>query len=215
MAQPIPTNRILFTLTGPSGVGKDSIIRGVLEQDTKLNFLTTCVTRDPRPGEVDGQDYFFLTKDSFRQGIEMGIFLEYDEHYENYYGTRRQEVANVFKDNKDAVTDLNWPGVAQASSQMPENLVSILVLPPSLTQLEQRLLRRSSEGGSPVSAERFGKIREDILHMDDPAYVFTNPDMIGSTLRRYNHVITNDNLDQAIQDTLKVMNLEREKRRVS
>jgi guanylate kinase len=155
-----------------------------------------------RPGEVEGVDYHFLTQEAFKEGIARGDFLEYDEHYGHFYGTRRQDVESIFAAGEDAITDLNWPGVVQVLAQLPGQVRTILIRPPSLAALEERLHKRTAAGGKPLSPERMARIQDDFGHIDDLAYVFTNPDMLGSKLTDYDRVIINDDLNEAIEQVL-------------
>lgn len=180
-------------------------MRGVAARRPDIRFLTTCVTREVRPGEVNGVDYHFLTPQAFKAGIARGDFLEYDEHYGHFYGTRRQDVEAIFAAGQAAMTDLNWPGVVQVLARLPGQVQTLLIRPPSLAALEERLHRRTAAGGKPLSPERMARIRDDFTHIDDPAYVFTNPDMLGSRLTDYDAVIVNDDLDEAIEQVLAVV----------
>lgn len=194
-----------FILIGPSGSGKDSLRHAVSQKDDTLRFVTTCVTRQPRPGERDGIDYHFLSKEEFHAGIEAGEFLEYDAHYDHFYGTKMVDLQNEFNRGCDAITDLNWPGVVQVLQKLGDQAVPILIMPPSFATLAERLQKRTAEGGRPLSAERLDKIQQDFLHLNNPDYIFTNPDMIGAKMSDFKAVITNDTLETAVNQLHKVI----------
>ncbi|MFZ2620873.1 MAG: guanylate kinase [Alphaproteobacteria bacterium] len=198
-------NGNLILVVGPSGVGKGAVMHGLVKVLPRLKFLVTCTTREVRPGEVNGTDYHFIPKAEFEDGIKRGEFLEHDHHYDNYYGTRRKDVEGILHTGTDALSDLNWAGVKQILPKMPRQVLTLLVLPPSLQALEDRLNKRQAMGGKPLSQERMDKIRDDMNHLDDPNYVFTNPDMIGSRLRDYDYIVVNEDLDTTITNLASVI----------
>lgn len=204
---------MLITVTGPSGTGKDAVINALVEQDTKMKRFATATTREPRPGEVDGIHYYFLSKEEFRAREEAGDFWETDKrnYSGNWYGTLKSVVEGHFAGGCDVISDINFVGVKQYLDSVPDRLFRVLMLPPSPERLLQRLT-----GRNPALAEegrrRFELIRNDLDHLHDPNWVFSNPDMMGSCYRDYDVVLVNDVLDHTVAELARLVNLERARR---
>lgn len=187
--------RLLITVTGPSGTGKDAVIGQLLGQVPNLKRYTTATTRAPRQGEVDGQHYHFLSREDFLQRLEHGAFLEHNANYHgNLYGTLRADVEAIWAGGNDGISDINIHGVRAFRESIPIAHFAVLLLPPSRDRLEARLTKRN-----PLMAEQ-GRVRlvamePDFPHLHDPHYVFTNPDMVGSRLTDYDAVLVNDDLE--------------------
>jgi guanylate kinase len=187
--------RLLITVTGPSGTGKDAVIGQLLGQMPSLKRYTTATTRAPRPGEVNGQHYHFLSREEFMARLERGEFLEHNANYHgNLYGTLRADVEAIWAQNCDGISDINIHGVRAFRESIPAAHFAVLLLPPSRDRLEARLTKRN-----PLMAEqgraRLVAMEPDFPHLHDPHYVFTNPDMVGSRLTDYDAVLVNDDLE--------------------
>lgn len=205
-------NGMLITLTGPSGTGKNAIISGLISQDPGLKRFVTATTRAPRPGETHGHDYYFMSRLAFEEGVKKDDFLEHNPNYNgNMYGTLRSEVDRLFMEGFDIISDINAIGVRLFEKALPERLFKILVLPPSRDRLEQRLTKRN-----PLMAEegrqRLAQIETDLVHLHNPTYVFTNPDMAGTTYADYNAVLMNDVLDHTVLEASRLIAAERARR---
>jgi guanylate kinase len=215
MSVKLPDNRLLISMTGPSGVGKDTLMQELSIQDGKINFFTTATTRPPRGGEVDGEHYYFLTNEAFEEKVQAGEFLEYNGNYlGRRYGTLKAEIAKHMDAGCDVISDINYTGVQQFKEKVPCNLLSILILPPSLGELINRMQeRRKLTLEDPTQlAKRLERITLDLQHIDEPNYVFQSADLIGSQKSDYDYVIVNNNLDDAVRELLDVINAERSKR---
>ena len=134
----------LFIVSGPSGVGKGTICRELLKENIGVELSISMTTRSPRPGEVDGKSYYFVSHEQFDNKIKADGFLEYARVYENYYGTPKQEVLDMLKKGTDVILEIDTQGALLAKKQYP-NGVFIFILPPSMAVLRQRLVDRRSE----------------------------------------------------------------------
>ncbi len=209
----LESNRLLITVTGPSGTGKDAVISGLTASDPTLKRYTTATTRAPRPGEVDGVNYHFFTHEEFMRREAAGEFLETDKsnYNNNYYGTLRSVVEAIWQQNCDAISDVNIIGMRAFRSNLQHNHFAILLLPPSKDRLEARLTKRNPELAD-EGRKRLSLIEPDFPHMNDPFYTFTNPDMRGSKLTDYDAVFVNDDLEVTIYAVADRIREERKKR---
>jgi guanylate kinase len=199
-----PRTPLLITVTGPSGTGKDSVIHGVLSQDPRVKRFTTATTRKPRPDEVDGVNYFFVTREEFDRRMAAGEIWEYSDHYDNRYGTWGPAIQKLFDDGFDVVSDINWRGVAQLQAVPHVRKLKILILPPSRERLEQRLTKRNPEL-APEGLARLKQIEADLTQLHNPNHVFTNPDMAGSRYSDYDAVVINDVLDHTVAEVASII----------
>lgn len=135
---------LLIVISGPSGVGKNTVIASLFKRQPGLKYSVSATTRAPRPNEVDGQHYFFLTETEFRKKIGNGEFLEWAKVYEHYYGTPKQYVQQLLESGQDLVLDIEVQGALQVKRSLPE-AVLIFLAPPSLTELKRRLIGRNTE----------------------------------------------------------------------
>lgn len=202
---------MLITVNGMSGVGKDSVIKGVMALDKQVVEFTSTTTRAPRPNEIDGVHYHFLSRDEFTKRLNNNQFFEHDEHHGNIYGVQKVDVETVWAKGCDAVTDSQSDGMFHFRKTMPDRLFAILIMPPSRERLYQRLTQRNPEL-SEDGKKRFKAAEPDLAHMNDPFYVFTNPDMRGSKLTDYDAVFVNDDLEVTVYAVAKRIAEERQKR---
>lgn len=165
---------ILLVLSGPSGVGKGTIVNYLLEEDKNLVKSVSCTTRAPRDGEENGREYFFISEREFRSRIQENDFLEYDEHFGNYYGTPRSFVERQLKD-RSVVLEIDVVGALNAKRLMPDKTVLVMVTPPSMEELENRLSGRGSESEE-QKRDRLQRVRYELeqAHLYD--YVLVNDD---------------------------------------
>lgn len=166
---------ILFVLSGPSGVGKGTVRKKLFETTHDLKYSISVTTRDMRPGEVDGVDYFFKTKEEFKALIEQNALLEYAEYVNNYYGTPRAYVEEMLEAGYDVLLEIEVQGAMQVKENFAEG-VFIFLIPPSLEELKNRIIGRGTESNHLV-LERLEEARKEIEMMDAYDYVVVNDDV--------------------------------------
>ena len=184
---------LLIILSSPSGAGKSTLARRLMDWDPSLRFSVSATTRPPRPGEVEGQHYYFTTPGAFRQMVEQGQMLEYAEVFGNLYGSPRAPVEAAMRDGRDTLFDVDWQGGQQIrASALGGHVVSIFVLPPSLPELERRLRARGQDSDA-VIAGRMEKSRAEISHWAEYDYVLVNDDL-DQTEHRLRAILTAERL---------------------
>jgi guanylate kinase len=166
----------LLVLSSPSGAGKTTITRRLLERDPALALSVSVTTRPPRPGEREGIDYYFIDQVRFDAMVAAGDLLEHATVFGNSYGTPGQVVEAALAAGRDIVTDIDWQGTQQIGSKVPRDLVTIFVLPPSMAELESRLQRRAQDSDEVVKA-RMAKSAEEMSHWFEYQYVVVNRDL--------------------------------------
>ena len=168
---------LLFILSSPSGAGKSTISRRLLAAEPELSFSVSATTRPPRPGEVDGREYHFRSRDEFTGMVERGEMLEHAEVFGNFYGTPRAPVEDAIAAGRDVIFDVDWQGAQQiANSPLRDAVVSVFILPPSIAALEARLKGRAQDSDE-VIAGRMKKSRDEISHWAEYGYVLVNADL--------------------------------------
>jgi len=167
---------LMFVLSSPSGAGKTTISRALLEREPELVMSVSATTRPRRPGEVDGQDYFFVDPQNFNEMINRRELLEHAKVFGNYYGTPSRPVEQALAAGKDVLFDIDWQGTQQIAQNARDDLVSIFILPPSVAELERRLNRRASDPAEVVAA-RMAKASEEISHWAEYDYIVLNDDL--------------------------------------
>lgn len=183
---------LLIVISGPSGVGKDTLIKRLLELDRNLRYSVSCTTRPPRPNEVDGVDYTFVSRERFQQLIDEGAFLEYATYNGNLYGTLAQRVERARADGHDIVLKIEVQGAEQVRERVPD-AIFIFVAPPSKQELERRQVNRNSETSQDMASRREIALQE----MEHAA--------------RYDHVVVNDELERAVAQVLEIIRHARER----
>ncbi len=161
-------------IAAPSGAGKTSLVRALLQRRPDLRFSTSCTTRPRRPAEQEGRDYFFVNKEEFKRKIAAGDFLEYAEVFDNYYGTLKSQVESLLEQGADVILEIDWQGARQVRTALPECL-SIFILPPSARELERRLRGRATDSDA-VIERRLRDARSDMSHWLEFDYVVVNDD---------------------------------------
>ncbi len=165
---------ILIILSSPSGAGKSTLSRRLLEFDPEVRFSISATTRPPRPGEVEGRDYFFKSRREFEAMAEAGEMLETAEVFGNLYGTPRAPVEAAISGGQDVLFDVDWQGGQQIrNSSLRDAVVSVFILPPSMAELEKRLRGRGQDSDE-VVAGRMAKSRDEISHWAEYDYVLIN-----------------------------------------
>jgi guanylate kinase len=164
----------LFVVSGPSGSGKTSLCHAWLERCPKLRLSTSSTTRPPRPGEVDGRDYHFLSADEFERQLADDAFLESALVHGNRYGTRKADVAQMLADGFDVLLEIDWQGAQQVAARMPEAF-RIFIMPPSIEELRRRLTSRGQDSAE-VVAERLEAAESEMAHADEAQVRIVNDD---------------------------------------
>jgi guanylate kinase len=182
---------ILFVLSGPSGVGKGTVRKKLFEEDTKLQYSISTTTRDIRPGEVDGVDYFFRSKEEFKEMVENNELLEHAEYVNNYYGTPRAYVEETLAKGKDVFLEIEVQGALQVKENFKEG-VFIFLFPPSLEALKDRILNRGTESEELV-VNRLKEARNEIEMMHAYDYVVVNDD-VDKAVERIKAIILSEHL---------------------
>ena len=184
---------VLVILSSPSGAGKTSIARALVEENKNFLFSVSATTRKSRPGEVNGREYHFLTVDEFRERINDGQFLEHAKVFGNLYGTPLEPVMESINDGKDLIFDVDWQGGKQIrSSSLNKFVISIFILPPSIKALQERLMKRAQDSSETVK-DRMTKSIGEIMHWKEYDYVIVNNDF-EQTLNEVKSIITSEKL---------------------
>ncbi len=186
----------IYIVTAPSGAGKTSLVRALLEADKGVQLSVSYTTRGPRPGEVNGKDYHFIDEKTFLDMLHRGDFLESAEVYGNRYGTSQSWIENIIASGADILLEIDWQGAAQVRRIFPE-AIGIFILPPSLEVLTQRLTGRASDAEE-VIARRLAAAREDIRHVEEFDYVIIN-DLFDTALQELCAVVRAQRLTMARQ----------------
>jgi guanylate kinase len=180
----------LFIVSAPSGAGKSSLVKALLERDASICLSISYTTRAPRPGEKDGVHYHFVSRELFQERLGRGEFLESAEVYGNFYGTSQPWIEDEMAAGRDILLEIDWQGAAQVRKLMPKAL-SIFILPPSLDQLRRRLDGRGTDSAE-VIAKRMAAAREDISHALE-----------------FDYLVVNDVFDEALTDLLAISRAQR------
>ncbi|MGE5514561.1 MAG: guanylate kinase [Bacteroidota bacterium] len=164
---------LMLVLSSPSGAGKSTIARALLERDAHIAMSVSCTTRPPRPGEVDGKDYHFVTVEKFQQMVGAGQFLEHAKVFDNYYGTPKGPVEDALASGRDVLFDIDWQGTQQLGDNARDDLVTVFILPPSVEELERRLRGRAQDPED-VVRKRMAKAGDEMSHWFEYDYVLLN-----------------------------------------
>jgi guanylate kinase len=182
---------MMLVLSSPSGAGKTTLSRLLLERESGLQLSVSVTTRPPRPGEIDGVDYHFVSQERFDALRDAGGLLEYATVFGNCYGTPREPVETALGEGRDILFDIDWQGTRQLVARAPDDVVSVFILPPSRRALEERL---NGRGGDPpdIVARRMAGAANEIRHWDE-----------------YRYVVINDDLERALADISAILKAER------
>ena len=176
----------LFVISAPSGAGKTSLVRALIDINPQIDLSVSYTTRKPRAGERDGKDYHFVSRETFLDMAKRGEFLESAEVYGNLYGSSQTWISQEIAKGRDILMEIDWQGAAQIRRLFPE-CISVFVLPPSLEALEQRLKGRGKDDEE-VIAKRLAAVSVDVAHVAEFDYVIIN-DILDEALRELNAVV--------------------------
>ena len=185
---------LMLVLSSPSGAGKTTISRRLLDTDGNLSLSISATTRPPRPGETDGKDYYFVDKARFDAMVEGGELLEHALVFGNNYGTPRAPVEQALEAGRDVLFDIDWQGTQQVRETARDDLVSVFILPPSTAELERRLHSRAQDSDEVVRA-RMAKAADEMSHWPE-----------------YDYIIINDDLERSVEQVEAILTAERLKR---
>ena len=183
---------LMLVLSSPSGAGKTTISRRLLETDDNLALSISATTRPKRPGEATGVDYHFVDNTEFDLRINRGEFLEYAKVFGHYYGTPRKPVEEALSMGRDVLFDIDWQGTQQLAQSARDDLVGIFILPPSTRSLERRLKTRAQDSAE-VVAQRMAKAADEMSHWAEYDYIVVN-DELQTSIRQVQAILTADRL---------------------
>ena len=166
----------MFVLSSPSGVGKTTLTKKIAENNSNFKISISHTTRKPRPNEIDGKDYHFVTEEKFNSLIAENSFFEYANIFDNRYGTFKKTVLNFLSERKYVLFDIDWQGTQQLKKIKNLSLVTFFILPPNIKVLKERLLNRH-KGQEELINKRMKKFNQEISHWDEYNYVVVNDDL--------------------------------------
>ncbi|MCW8952444.1 MAG: guanylate kinase, partial [Rhodospirillales bacterium] len=169
----------MLIMSSPSGAGKSTISRALLDCEAELTMSVSATTRPPRPGEVDGRDYYFISVDDYHRMVANGEFLEHAKVFDNYYGTPRKPVEDALSQGRDVLFDVDWQGTQQIAENAEKDLVRVFILPPSVKELERRLYNRAQDSEEVVK-KRMAKAASEMSHYFEYDYIVINVDVAES-----------------------------------
>jgi guanylate kinase len=188
---------LMLVLSSPSGAGKTTLSRQLLDNDKQIQLSVSCTTRARRSGERDGVDYHFIDAARFRIMIDGGDFLEHARVFDHYYGTPRAPVVEALESGRDVLFDIDWQGTQQLKEQGRDDLVTVFILPPSTRDLERRLITRAQDSPD-VVAKRMAKAADEMSHWAEYDYTIINRD-IATSLTELKSILTAERLKRERQ----------------
>ena len=187
----IKTHGMMFVLSSPSGAGKTTLTKKLAKNINNFTISISHTTREPRPNEVDGRDYFFIKQDKFNSLIKKNSFFEFAKIFDNFYGTSKEPVLKFLSEGKDVLFDIDWQGTQQLKKIKDLSLITFFILPPDIKVLKNRLLNRHG-GEVKLIDQRMSKFNEEISHWNE-----------------YNYIVVNDDLDKCYNEILEIINSEK------
>ena len=172
----IPRRGILLVMSSPSGAGKTTLARALVATDPNISMSVSVTTRPRRAGEIDGKDYFFISKERFAAMRDSGELLEWAEVFGNLYGTPRRPVELALAKGRDVLFDIDWQGTQQLAQAMEDDLVTIFILAPSAEDLRHRLIKRAQDSAA-IVAKRMAEASKEISHWPEYDYVIVNDEV--------------------------------------
>ncbi len=183
---------LMLVLSSPSGAGKTTISRELLKAESNLSMSISVTTRPPRPAEQDGKDYFFIDEKRYHEMVAGGALLEHARVFDNFYGTPRSHVENQLAQGHDVLFDIDWQGTQQLKASARDDLVSIFVLPPSLSELSRRLRSRAQDSEEVVQ-RRMDRASHEMSHWPEYDYAIINHD-VDDSLAKVKAILTAERL---------------------
>jgi len=181
-----PKRGRLFVISAPSGAGKTSLVEALLERHPELKVSVSHTTRKPRPQELEGREYYFVSLPRFRELVDQDQFLEHAQVFDNHYGTGRQTVERLLASGTDVVLEIDWQGARQVRKALPE-CITIFILPPSRQALQERLERRQTDSAATI-ARRLRDAESDMRHASE-----------------FDYIVVNDRFEQALEDLASIV----------
>ena len=178
---------MMFVLSSPSGTGKTTLTKKLAENNKNFTISISHTTRKPRPNEINGKDYYFVSKKEFKDLLKENNFFEYANIFDNWYATLKKPVLELLSRGKDVLFDIDWQGTKQLNKIKNLSLVTFFILPPNLKVLKKRLLNRH-EGQEQLVKKRMDKFNEEVSHWNE-----------------YNYVVVNDDLNKCYDNILSIM----------
>jgi len=191
-AAPIQRRGLMFVLSSPSGAGKTTLSRLLLQHEPAITLSVSVTTRPRRPAERDGVDYHFVDHDTFRAMKERDELLEYAQVFDHFYGTPRGPVERTLSAGRDMLFDIDWQGTQQLAERARQDLVSVFILPPSTDELERRLVTRAQDPPA-VVARRMAKAADEMSHWAEYDYVIVN-EQVERSLELLKSILTAERL---------------------
>jgi len=185
---------LMFVLSSPSGAGKTSLSKKILELDNEISLSISFTTRPARPGENDGEDYFFVDNKIFGNMRNNNEFLEYAKVFDYYYGTPKKPILDILINGKDVLFDIDWQGTQQLMNESKNDLVKVFVLPPSVEELERRLKERKQDDDE-IIQKRMSRASDEMSHYAE-----------------YDYILVNDDFNKTIESIMAILYAERLKR---
>jgi len=182
---PPPAKGVLYIVSAPSGAGKTSLVKALLKADPAVRLSISYTTRAPRPGETDGRDYHFVSRERFQEMLAEGEFLEHAEVYGNFYGTSKGSIERDLESGRDILLEIDWQGAAQVKRHFPQS-ASIFILPPSFNALRTRLAGRGQDSAE-VIERRLAAAAHEVAHAE-----------------AFDYIIVNDDFDHALADLVSI-----------
>lgn len=190
----------MLVMSSPSGAGKTTISRELLSREPELAMSVSATTRPPRPGEVDGKDYYFITKEKFAEMVANDEFLEHATVFDNSYGTPRAPVEASLRAGKDVLFDVDWQGTQQLHGRARADLVRVFILPPSKDELENRLRTRAQDPED-VIQKRMSKAADEMKHYEEYDYIVVNVE-VPDSVAEVQSILTAERLKRSRREGL-------------
>ena len=186
---------LIIIISSPSGAGKTSICKKLINLDSNVRLSVSVTTRSARDNEIDGKDYHFVSSDQFQDMVNQDKFLEYAKVFNNHYGSLRKHIDDHLANNNDVLFDIDWQGAQQIINSDYPRIITIFIMPPSKKSIEQRLLTRQKDSGdnTEIVKKRMSEYETEISHQNE-----------------YKYIVINDHLDQCINEIIEIIRNERE-----
>ena len=205
----------MFIIEGPSGTGKGTIAKQLLEQDKNIKFSVSVTTRAPRHNEVEGVDYYFISNEKYDELLKQDAFYEFvDSQYGSRYGTLRSEVDSFINVGQDVLFDMDWEGARQMRQKAPDDVVTIYLLPPSFKELHERLVNRGTDSKEVID-KRMKLVLDKLSHCEEFDYIVVNAEL-DDTVKKIQRIISGERMKRVRQTGMKdfVTKLENEAKEI-